>query len=112
MKNCIKIKLLIIIQIARDEEYQDPSILYICAGNLETNSTLGQLFQWREERGYIVYTASLSEIGSSASSIKNFIENAYDTYNPPPEYVALVGDVGGSYNIPTYYEDFGHDTYG
>jgi len=96
----------------RDEIYQDPAILYICGGSLENNSTLGQLIDWRKERGYIVYTASLSETGSSASSIKNYIENAYDNFNPPPEYVALVGDVGGSYSIPTYYEDYGHDSYG
>ena len=96
----------------RNDNYQDPSILYICSGSLENNSTFQQLVDWRKERGYVVYTASLSETGSSASSIKNYIENAYDNFNPPPEYVALVGDVGGSYSIPTYYEDFGHDSYG
>ena len=24
----------------------------------------------------------------------------------------LIGDVGGTYSLPTYYEDFGHDSYG
>ena len=61
----------------RDGDYQTPSILYICAGSLESNSVFQQLVQWRKHRGYKVYTASLSETGSSASSIKNYIENAH-----------------------------------
>ena len=96
----------------RDEEYQTPAILYICPGSLETNSNFEQLVEWRRQRGYIVYTASTSNTGTSSSSIKNYIQNAYETFSPAPEYVALVGDVGGSYSLPTYYEDYGHDSYG
>ena len=36
--------------------------------------------------GYVVYTATTSQTGSSASSIKNYIENAYDNFDPAPEY--------------------------
>ena len=96
----------------RDTEFQDPAILYICGGNSESNPYFQQLVDWRHQRGYVVYTASLSETGSSSYSIKNYIQDAYDTYSPPPEYVALVGDVGGSYNVPTYYEGWGHNNYG
>ncbi len=60
----------------------------------------------------VVYTATTSQTGSSASSIKNYIEDAYDNFDPAPEYVSLIGDVGGSYSIPTYYEGFGHNSYG
>ena len=70
------------------------------------------MVDWRHQRGYVVYTASLSETGSSASSIKNYIQSAYNNFSPPPEYVAFVGDVGGSYDVPTYYEDWGHDYWG
>ena len=96
----------------RDTEFQDPAILYICGGNSESNPYFQQLVDWRHQRGYVVYTASLSETGSSSYSIKNYIQDAYGTYSPPPEYVALVGDVGGSYNVPTYYEGWGHNNYG
>ncbi len=94
------------------DAYQQPAILYICSSNLENNQIFQQLVEWRRQRGYVVYTASTSETGSSTTSIKNYIENAYDNFNPPPEYVALLGDVGGTYSIPTYYEDYGHDSYG
>jgi hypothetical protein len=96
----------------RQEEFQDPAILYICGGNSESNSYFQQLVDWRHQRGYTVYTASLNETGNSSSSIKNYIQNAYNNFNPPPEYVALVGDVGGSYSVPTFYEDWGHDYWG
>ena len=99
-------------QFYRENNYQNPAILYICSGDIESNSIFQQLVEWRRQRGYVVYTASLSEIGSSSTSIKNYIQNAYNNYDIPPEYVSLIGDVGGSYSIPTYYEDFGHDSYG
>ena len=59
----------------RDEDYQQPAILYICGGNSETNSDFKNLLDWRRQRGYVVYTASISETGSSSSSIKNYIQN-------------------------------------
>ena len=96
----------------RDTEFQDPAILYICGGSSENNSSFQQLVEWRHQRGYVVYTADLGETGSSSSSIKNYIQNAYNTFDPPPEYVALVGDVGGSYSVPTFYDGWGHNSYG
>ena len=96
----------------RDTEFQDPAILYICGGSSENNSSFQQLVEWRHQRGYVVYTANLSETGSSSSSIKNYIQNAYNNFDPSPEYVAFVGDVGGSYSVPTFYEDWGHDYWG
>ena len=75
-------------------------------------STLNQLFNWRHKAGFVVNFASTNTTGSSASAIKNYIQNAYHTFNPPPEYVALVGDVDGSYSVATYYEGHGHNSYG
>ena len=95
-----------------EDEFQNPSILYICGGNSENHSAFQQLVNWRHQRGYVVYTASLSEAGNSANAIKNYIQNAYYNFDPPPEYVAFVGDVGGSYSVPTFYECWGHNDYG
>ncbi len=96
----------------RDEDYQQPAILYICGGSSATNSDFKNLLDWRRQRGYVVYTASISETGSSSSSIKSYIQNAYHTFSPPPEYVALLGDVDGSYSVATYYDGHGHNSYG
>ena len=96
----------------RDGEYQQPAILYICPSSIIDNASFQELIQSRRERGFVVYTATTSQTGSSSSSIKNYINDAYDDFDPPPEYVSFIGDVGGSYSIPTYYEDYGHDSYG
>jgi len=111
-ENIYKNQILNYEQLNRENNYQNPAILYICSGDIEDNSIFQQLVEWRRQRGYVVYTVSTSTIGSSSSSIKNYIQNAYDNFDIVPEYVALVGDVGGTYSIPTYYEDFGHDSYG
>ena len=96
----------------RREDYQVPSILYICGGSSESNSYFQQLVDWRHQQGYIVNTATLSETGSSANAIKNYIEDAYYNWENPPEYVALVGDVGGSFSVPTFENGYGHNSYG
>lgn len=89
------------------EEYQKPSILYILPSNSSNiMSTLNSLFNWRHKAGYVVNTVSISTTGSSVSAIKYYIQNAYETWTDPPEYVALVGDASGSYSIPTYFENW------
>jgi Peptidase family C25/FlgD Ig-like domain len=57
------------------------------------------LVQWKTLKGYNVETVSTSVTGSSTAGIKEFIQTAYDTWDSPPEYVLLVGDVA---DIPTY----------
>jgi len=83
----------------RDEDYQIPSILYICGGISSNNAYFQDLVEWRHKQGYVVTVVSTSETGSSESNINNYISNAYNNWSNPPEIVGLVGDVGGSYNI-------------
>ena len=88
----------------RTDDYQRPSILYICGGSTESNSYFQQLVKWRKKQGYVVYTASTSETGgSNTTAVKNYIQNAMN-WDIPPEFVTLVGDDGGSYNIDSYTE--------
>ena len=69
-------------------------------------TNLEYLTDWKHQKGFKVTLASTSETGTSTTSIKNYIQNAYDTWQDPPEFVCFVGDAGGSYNIPTFYENF------
>ena len=52
----------------REEDYQHPSILYICGENACDNSYVQQLFDWRHQQGYIVYTATESQVGGNNAS--------------------------------------------
>ena len=95
-------------RILNSDDYQDsrsfqkPSILYICGGNLSSSSYMQDLADWRHKQGYVVNVVSLSETGTSTTSIKNYIKNAYDNWENPPEHVCLVGDANGSVYVPTY----------
>lgn len=91
----------------RSEDYQTPSILYICGGNSCTNGYFQDLVEWRHKQGYEVNVIPTSESGSSETAINNFISNAYNLWTNPPEIVGLVGDVGGSYNIACDYYEWG-----
>ena len=50
------------------------------------------LAQWKTEKGMLAYVAKLSETGSSSAQIKTFIQNAYNTWDIPPEFLLLVGN--------------------
>ncbi len=63
------------------------------------SSATAPLIEWKTLKGYNVATVSTSVTGASTSGIKDYIQNAYDTWEFPPEYILLVGDVD---EIPTY----------
>lgn len=50
------------------------------------------LVSWKQAKGIQSRLVTLSETGSTTTEIKNYIQNAYDTWELPPEYVLLVGD--------------------
>lgn len=89
-----------------EADFQRPSILYIMPDNTSSSMTsvFDALLEWRKEQGFIVNTVNTSSIGNSTTSIKNYISNAYNNWNDPPEFVAIVADAGGTYSIPTYFE--------
>jgi len=90
---------------SREEDYQKPAVLYICGGNSLDNPYVQNLIDWRHKIGYIVYVVETSEIGSSSSSVKNYIQNAYENWENPPEIVGLIGDTSGSYSIGYFTEN-------
>ena len=89
-----------------EPNYQIPSILFIHTENTTVTTVLQALLDWRHEKGFEVHSASTLQTGTSNSSIKNYIQNAYDNWINPPEFVVLVGDAGGTFNIPTWIENF------
>jgi hypothetical protein len=54
-----------------------------------------RLLEWKNRKGYRTKVKKVGTIpngGNSPSAIKSYIKNAYDTWNPPPTYILLVGD--------------------
>ncbi|MBN1754960.1 T9SS type A sorting domain-containing protein [bacterium] len=73
------------------------------------NEQVQELFHWKQRMGYDPLLVNLyEEIGGgsqpTSQQIRNYIRNAYNTWEVPPDYVILVGDVEmGTYgNFPDY----------
>ncbi|MBN1423028.1 carboxypeptidase regulatory-like domain-containing protein, partial [Candidatus Fermentibacteria bacterium] len=63
---------------------------------------LQPLIDWRTRQGFNVLVASTTQTGTTTTTIKNYIQNIYDTADPPLEFVTLAGDADGTYAIPCY----------
>ena len=67
---------------------------------------LADLVEWKTRRGVETVLVALSDIGASPTNqdIKDYIQNAYETWDNPPEYVLLVGDTWtGVEEFPCWY---------
>jgi hypothetical protein len=73
------------------------------------SSSLQPLIEWKYKKGMKPAVYTLSQIGSDSTSIKNFIVNAYNTWDIQPEYVVLVGHPG--YIPMCYYQYAGYGYY-
>jgi len=62
-----------------------------------------QLANWKRQKGHYTRVVDIDDIpaGQTAADIKDYLQNAYDNWYPPPTYVLLVGDAEF---IPTHYE--------
>ncbi|HUS71229.1 MAG TPA: C25 family cysteine peptidase [Anaerolineae bacterium] len=72
--------------------------LIITAPHLVNQANL--LADWKIRRGINTCVRTTGQTGSTASSIKSYIQNAYDTWNPAPSFVLFLGDAEF---IPTNY---------
>ncbi|TKJ40645.1 hypothetical protein CEE37_06690 [candidate division LCP-89 bacterium B3_LCP] len=76
------------------------SYLVICENdNGLVNGLLPLLLDWKQRKGHTVVLETFNP-GSSQPTIKAIIQNAYDNWDIPPEFVLLFGDTNGSYALP------------
>ena len=57
------------------------------------------LVDWKRRKGFPVRVATTDETGIAGTAIKAWLQDAYDTWEIPPEYVLLFGDVE---DLPTW----------
>ncbi|MCD6181257.1 MAG: T9SS type A sorting domain-containing protein [Candidatus Cloacimonetes bacterium] len=77
------------------------SYLFICPDN--TVQIIQTLAEWKQKLGFFTTITPMSEIGTTNTDLQNYLQNAYDTWTIPPEYVILFGDESGNFLCPTYY---------
>ncbi len=71
---------------------------YVFVGTTESLGLAQELINWKKQKGYDVQTGDLATIGTSVSEIDAWLENAFNNWPNPPEYVLLVGD---DYVVPS-----------
>jgi len=81
------------------------SYVIICPNNSTVINKLQPLVEWRMRKGADVYLATTSETGTSRSAIQSWLRSAYTSWENPPEFITLVGDMEGSVAIPCWYWD-------
>jgi hypothetical protein len=68
---------------------------------------------WKKQKGYDIRMVNIANIGTTNQSIKNYLQNAYDTWENPPEFILLLGKATGSVNqVPSYIDNYSYQTYG
>lgn len=73
---------------------------YLVIGAEEAVNLCQNLIQWKREKGYDVHIGYLEDIGNNSSALNSYIENAFNTWSNPPEWVLLLGDATG---VPVYW---------
>ena len=81
-------------------EFANSPIKYLIVANsmFSTNTDLAAFVAWKRRLGYLVEVAYTSEanVGTTTTSIKNYIQNCYNNAtadNPAPTFLLLIGDV-------------------
>lgn len=71
--------------------------------------TIRPLVEWKTKKGVPAVCVPLSQTGHTPDSIKSYIQNAYNNWNPAPDYILLVGSPNllpaYSNNYDDYYAD-------
>ncbi len=68
------------------------------------NDKVTEFAEWKMKRGFQVDTFDTSVTGTGNTSIKNFIQGRYDNIDTRPDYLIIIGDVGGTLGVPTFTE--------
>jgi peptidase C25-like protein len=66
---------------------------YLASANL--------LRDWKVYSGIDTVVKTTTDTGTTAAAIRSYVQNAYDTWSPPPQWVLLIGDAE---KLPTNYE--------
>ena len=97
---------------------QDPGARYLIITHEYFSDAVRPLAAWKHRKGMCTKVVLLSETGHTADSIRNYIVNAYNTWQVRPEFLLLVGapnllpmTYAGSTISDNYYTDIDNDLF-
>ncbi len=71
---------------------QETGARYLIITHDDYYNALAPIAEWKTRKGYKTMTVPLSETGSSPLQIRNYVINAYNTWDIQPEFLLLVGN--------------------
>ena len=83
------------------DDLMSGSYLYIVPEVNGVDEALEPLLEWRNRQGHKVVVEHVQN-NASQNTVMNLIRAAYDDWDVPVEFVALVGDAGGSISLAAY----------
>ena len=81
---------------------------YLIITHPDFQSEINELANWKNSKGFMTKVVDTTIAGSTSTEIKQYIQDAYDNWDPRPSYLLLVGD---NEFIPTSSSDTGTDLY-
>ena len=80
---------------SKDDLTQYP-VKYVIVSDPMFEAQLQPFIEWKTQQGYEMFVGYVGDpdVGTTTNSIKSYIQNIYDTENPKPTYLLLVGDTG------------------
>ncbi|MBD3222176.1 T9SS type A sorting domain-containing protein [bacterium] len=72
---------------------------YVVVCGPQYAGALAPLVEWKTRKGWPVHLVTTDETGTTNDGIRSWLEDAYQTWDVPPEHVLLVGDVA---DIPSW----------
>ncbi len=73
--------------------------VYLVVTTPEYVDACAPLLEWKRAKGLDVRLVTTDETGTGNSAIQSWLRDAYDTWDVPPEYLLIVGDVD---DIPSW----------
>jgi len=65
-------------------------------------ATTTDFAEWKRRKGFDVVVEPMAYRGISPNEIHSYLQDAYDNWERPPEFVLLVGDVNRGINLPAF----------
>ncbi|MCC6476996.1 carboxypeptidase regulatory-like domain-containing protein, partial [bacterium] len=82
-----------------DADYRPGSYVIITNDNTSAIAWGDSLGNWKRRLGFTVTRESRNNW--STTSLRTFLTNSYNNWDPPLEFACIIGDVNGSFAVPT-----------
>ncbi|MEO0108288.1 MAG: C25 family cysteine peptidase [candidate division WOR-3 bacterium] len=88
--------------------FAEPGARYLIIAHDDFYDAVQPLAEWKNKKGVSCIVKRKSEIGNTATVVREYIINAYNTWEPRPEFILLVGSGA---HISAFYRGSGSQRY-